>query len=136
MISERRRGTGGENMAEKKILIVDDEPDFIEMLKLRLEDQGYTVEYATDGQDGLTRARNFDPDVILLDILMPGKDGYTMLRELRLDEKVRDIPVIVTTAKAGMIDLFKMEGVEDYLVKPFDDGELMSRIKKLTQKEE
>ena len=121
-------------MKKKKILIVDDEADFIQMLRLRLEDEGYAVESATDGQEGLIKARNFKPDVILLDVLMPGKDGYTMLRELRLDGDVRDVPVIVTTAKSGMSDLFKMEGVSDYLVKPFDDGELLRRIEKLTQK--
>ena len=121
-------------MAKKKILIVDDEPDFIQMLRLRLEDEGYAVDSATDGQEGLIKARNFKPDVILLDILMPGKDGYTMLRELRLDGEVRGIPVIVTTAKTGMSDLFKMEGVGDYLIKPFADSELLNRIEKLTQK--
>jgi DNA-binding response OmpR family regulator len=121
-------------MAEGRILIVDDEPDFIQMIKIRLENEGYDVDSATDGQEGLKKARSFRPHLILLDILMPGKDGYTMIRELRLDGDIGDTPVIVTTAKTGMSDLFKVEGVVDYLVKPFDDGELISRIKKLIKK--
>lgn len=121
-------------MSQGTILIVDDEPDFIHMLKIKLESEGYDVHSAADGRDGLKKALDLKPHLILLDILMPGKDGYTMLRELRLDEDMAGIPVIVTTAKTGMSDLFKMEGVEDYLVKPFDDGDLLSRIKKLIKR--
>ena len=70
------------------------------------------------------------PDVILLDIMMPKKDGYTLMRELKYKEKTNSIPVIVLSAKPGMRDLFGMEGVNDYIVKPFEDKDLLSRIKK------
>ena len=116
---------------KKKILIVDDEIDFINMIKIRLEAKDYEVLGANDGQEGLKVAQDEKPDVILLDILMPGKDGYTMIRELKLNDDTKDIPVIVVTAKTGMSDLFKVEGIDNYLVKPFDDKELLRRIEKV-----
>lgn len=117
--------------AKRTILIVDDEIDFVNMIKIRLESKDYRVIGANDGQEGLKKAQKEKPDAILLDILMPGKDGYTMMRELKLNEDTKDIPVIVVTAKTGMSDLFELEGVEDYLVKPFDDKELLKRIEKV-----
>lgn len=119
-------------MAKKrKILIVDDEIDFVNMIKIRLEAKDYEVLGANDGQEGLNMAQEEKPDVILLDILMPDKDGYTMIRELKLSDDTKDIPVIVVTAKTGMSDLFKVEGIDNYLVKPFDDKELLKRIEKV-----
>lgn len=119
-------------MAKKRtILIVDDEIDFSNMIRIRLEAKDYSVIIANDGEEGLKRAQTEKPDVILLDVLMPGKDGYTMMRELKLNDDTKDIPVIVVTAKTGMSDLFKVEGIDNYLVKPFDDKELLKRIEKV-----
>jgi len=114
----------------KKVLVVDDEPQFVDMVKMRLEANGYEVISASNGNEGLKSAKQHRPDVILLDIIMPEKDGYTMLRELRGDEQIRHIPVIVVTVKPSMKDLFEIEGVRDYIVKPFETEELLLRVKK------
>ena len=115
-------------MAKKKILIVDDEPDFVEMLKMRLQSKGYEVIYAFNGNEGLKKTEDHRPDVILLDIMMPQKDGYTMLNELKRNEELCRTPVIVVTAKPGMKDLFEIEGVKDYILKPFEAEDLLLRI--------
>jgi CheY-like chemotaxis protein len=113
---------------KRKILIVDDEPDFAMLLKKRLEANGYGVAIATNGNEGLKQIKANRPDVILLDILMPEKDGYTMLQEMKRDESINKIPVIVVTAKPYMKDLFAIEGIHDYLIKPVDDDDLLLRI--------
>ncbi len=116
-------------MGKHKILIVDDEPDFALLFKKRLEANGYEVISATNGNEGLDKIKTERPDLILLDILMPGKDGYTMLQEMKGDESISKTPVIVVTAKPYMQDLFAIEGIHDYLVKPIDDDDLLLRIK-------
>lgn len=85
---------------------------------------------AADGLEGLKKVKAEKPDLILLDILMPRMDGFTFLLELRKDEKAHNIPVIVLTAKEMMQDLFKMEGISDYLVKPFEAEDLLARVQK------
>ncbi len=114
----------------KKILIVDDEPDFVLLLKTRLRGNGYEVITASNGEEGAAKANADKPDLILLDIMMPKKDGYTMLQELKANEKTTSIPVIVVTAKPYMRDLFGIEGIKDYIVKPFEDDDLLLRIKR------
>lgn len=116
-------------MKEGKILIIDDEPDFAQLLKKRLEASGYTVNIAVNGNEGLVKIKSERPDVVLLDILMPDKDGYTMLREMKDDESISRTPVIILTARPYMQDLFAIEGIHDYLVKPVDDADLLLRIK-------
>lgn len=115
----------------KKILVIDDEPDFVEMLKMKLEASGYEVLAAFDGSEGLKKTREEPPDLILLDIMMPHKDGYTFLLELKKDEAMRSIPVIVLTAKPGMEDIFQLEGVSGYIMKPFKSAELLPKIKEI-----
>ncbi len=117
-------------MLKKTILVIDDEVDFVKLIKLRLESNGYEVESAFDGEEGLSKIAQKKPDVILLDVMMPKKDGYTMLHELKSKEDLNSIPVIIITAKAYMKDLFGIEGVADYIVKPFDDDDLLLRIKR------
>ena len=116
-------------MVKSKILIIDDEPDFAQLLKKRLENNDYEVDIAINGNEGLKKAKAGKPDLILLDILMPEKDGYTMLQEMKGDESINKTPVIVVTAKPYMQDLFGIEGIHDYLVKPVDDEDLLLRIK-------
>jgi len=118
-------------MGKKKILIVDDESEFVAMVKIRLEANGYETLTAFNGDEGLKVAEEKAPDIILLDIMMPEKDGYTTLRELKKNARLKDIPVIVLTAKPGMKDLFEVEGVSDYMVKPFESSELMFKIRKI-----
>ncbi|MDD5355781.1 MAG: response regulator transcription factor [Candidatus Omnitrophica bacterium] len=116
-------------MGKNKILIIDDEPDFAQLVKKRLEISGYEVAIAVNGNEGLKKIKTEKPDVVLLDILMPEKDGYTMLQEMKGDESISMTPVIVVTAKPFMQDLFAIEGINDYLIKPVDDGDLLLRIK-------
>jgi len=117
-------------MAKKTILLIDDEPELVQMVRLRLESNDYAVISALDGKEGMQKAMAEKPDLIILDILMPNKDGYTFLREAKADEILKKIPVIILTAKSGMKDLFALEGVNDYILKPFDTKELLNTIKK------
>ena len=114
----------------KKILIVDDEPDYVDILKMRLEAEGFEVESASDGRGGIIRAVEGHPDLLLLDVLMPELSGYGVIMELRRIEATKSIPVIVLTGRRGVQDLFEVEGVSDYLIKPFDFDDLLLRIKR------
>jgi len=118
-------------MENKKILIVDDESDFVELMQVRLETSGYSVLTAHNAAEAMQKVKE-KPDVILLDIMMPDVDGYTLFRRLRKDCDTRSIPIIVVTAKPEMEELFQMEGVDKYLVKPVDNEELLSAIKNAT----
>ncbi|MGE5309076.1 MAG: response regulator transcription factor [Deltaproteobacteria bacterium] len=119
----------------KKILLVDDEPDVLAILKKRLEAEGYAVETAADGIEGLARAASFAPDAILLDVMMPNKDGFSMLSELQADEKLRMTPVIMVTARGETDAIFKGQylGATDHLIKPVDFQELLKYLRKYTE---
>ena len=121
---------------KKTILVVDDEPDVLTFLKKRLEAHNYKVITASDGIEGLKKARESKPDIILLDIIMPNKDGFTMLSELRAKEETRDIPVVIISAKAESRSIFEGQylGAVDYLIKPYDFKELLKYIKRYTLK--
>ncbi len=114
----------------KKILIIDDDPNIVELLKRRLLASQYLVVTASNGEDGLAEVKAEKPDLIIVDVLMPKMDGYTFVRMLRREEDVRNIPVIVLTAKDKMKDLFEMEGVKDYIVKPYRPEDLMEKVKR------
>ena len=115
---------------QKKILLIDDDLDLLEVIKTTLETNDYRVVTASDGEGGLEKAKSEKPDLILLDILMPKMDGYTFMRRMKTNEAIGDIPVIVGSGKTKMKDLFKIEGVRDYLVKPYDSEQLLGLIKK------
>lgn len=123
-------------LAEKiapKILIVDDEPDVVSLLTMTLKQQGFEVITARDGQQGLEKARGENPDLILLDVMLPHIDGYKVARILKFDEHYKHIPIIMVTAKVQEKEKqmgFEM-GVNDYLAKPFDITELVAKIKAL-----
>jgi DNA-binding response OmpR family regulator len=114
---------------KKKILIVEDEKELIEGLKLNLVSAGYDVIWALDGQEGLKRALMEAPDLILLDIMLPKKDGLDVCRELR--GKNLAVPIIMLTAKNDEVDkVVGLEiGADDYITKPFSVRELLARIK-------
>lgn len=114
----------------KKILIIDNDPQILEIMKSRLEANQYQVVLADDGEEGLVKAENERPDLIIVDIKMPKVDGYTFVRKLKRDETQRTVPVIVLTAYVNMKDLFAVEGITDYLVKPFESDQLFEKIKK------
>ena len=113
----------------KKILIIEDEPDLVKGLKLNLSDEGYEVNWAVNGVEGLRKAIDEAPDLIILDIMLPEMDGLEVCRKLR--QKNIDTPVIMLTAKGGEIDkVVGLEiGADDYMTKPFSIRELLARIK-------
>ena len=117
----------------KRILVVEDEPDMVGMIKMRLEAAGYETKEALDGQEGLALAREEEPDLIILDLMLPKLDGYKLCRMLKFDEKYRHIPIIMFTAKAQEADikLGKEVGVNAYVTKPFESQVLLSKIKEL-----
>lgn len=114
------------------LLLVDDEPDFLFLVKNRLEANGYRVTTAPDGTAALEAVKKERPDLILLDVLMPKMDGYEALEELRGVRGTRQIPVIMFSAKGQPDDLklSKELGATDYLLKPFDPNDLLQKIEK------
>ncbi|MFA5224456.1 MAG: response regulator [Candidatus Omnitrophota bacterium] len=116
-----------------KILVIDDEPDLVEMVTLRLEANGYQVISAYDGQEGLAKARNENPDLIILDLMLPKIDGYKVCRLLKFDEKYKKIPIILFTARAQESDIKVGEdvGADSYLTKPFEPDVLLVKVAQL-----
>jgi adenylate cyclase len=115
------------------ILAVDDTAENLEILSVRLEANGYEVQTAADGEEGLARARELEPDLILLDIMMPKLDGISVVRELKRDAKLRSIPVILVTAKSDTRDIVEGldAGGDDYLTKPFEHAALLARVRSM-----
>ena len=113
-----------------KILVIDDEPDLVSTIQCRLEWCKFEVVTAGNGQEGLGKAANEKPDLILLDINMPGMNGHEVLDRLRNCPDLRDIPVIMCTALCEAEDIAKASsyGVADYIAKPFDFSELVEKI--------
>jgi len=120
-------------MDKKRILIVDDEEDLRKMLRFRLEAVGYEVDEASDGQIGLDMARSNNPDLIILDLMLPKIDGFKICRMLKFDERYRHIPIIMFTARAQKEDeeIGKEMGADAYVVKPFEPEALLKKIKEL-----
>ena len=121
-------------MAPPIILLADDEKDLVTAVTPQLERKGYRVLAAYDGQQALAQVEAERPDLILLDIAMPVMDGYSCLRELNNRYGPKAIPVVILTAREGMQDLFQLEGVEDYIVKPFDMHDLLARVAHILQR--
>lgn len=117
-------------MAEK-VLIIDDEEHIVELIKYNLEASGYTTLEAFNGVDGLKAAKQELPDLVLLDLMLPGIDGLEVCKRLRSDDKLKNIPIIMLTAKSEEIDkILGLElGADDYITKPFSVRELNARIK-------
>ncbi len=112
-----------------KILVVDDEKDVVELLKFLLEKDGHSVLTAHNGKDGLALARKEMPELLLLDVMMPEMDGYTVQTQLLEDLKTKDIPIIILTAKGQLRDVFAMaSNVKAYIEKPFDPKTLRQKI--------
>lgn len=121
----------------KKILIVDDEPDIVESIKFRLELENFECIEAHDGEDALLKAKKENPDIILLDIMLPLMNGYKVSRLLKFDELYKDIPIIMLTAKAQEEDIKLGEetGADEYVPKPFDMETLVVLVKKYLKEE-
>jgi CheY-like chemotaxis protein len=121
---------------KKKVLFVEDEPDQITMITLRLEKSGYEVVSCSDGETGLKKAVEEKPDLILLDVILPGMDGLEICRLLRANPVTRAIPVISTTA-AGADDVERSclaAGANACVRKPYDSVDLLAKIKRLIGK--
>ena len=126
-------------MSEKKrILVVDDEPDFASLVQANLEKEGFDVDVAYDGVEGLEKVKGSPPDAIVLDVMMPNKDGYEMCKDLKGDDKYKDIPVVLLTAVASHVTSTRYshsDGMsteaDDYIPKPASAEDVTSSIKGL-----
>ncbi|MBU5317115.1 response regulator transcription factor [Clostridium bornimense] len=118
-------------MSNEKILIVDDEEHIVELIKFNLEANGYRTITASNGLEALELAKNEKPDLILLDIMLPGLNGNDVCKEIRKDIEIATIPIIMITAKGEELDrILGLElGADDYVTKPFSVRELMARVK-------
>ena len=114
----------------RTVLVADDDEDILQLVSFRLERAGYTVVTAADGQQALAAAREHRPDLAVLDVMMPGLNGYEVTRQLRADEATATIPVILLTARVQEADVSRgfEAGADDYLRKPFSPQELRSRV--------
>ena len=123
---------------KKRILVVDDEPDFVSIVKKNLEKAGFDVEVAYDGVEGMEKVQANPPDAIVLDVMMPEKDGYQVCSELKRDEKYADIPILLLTAVADHVSSTRYshyDGMsteaDDYLPKPASADDILDSVKSL-----
>jgi two-component system alkaline phosphatase synthesis response regulator PhoP len=123
---------------KKRILVVDDEPDFAGIVQQNLEKEGFEVDVAYDGEEGLEKVKANPPDAIVLDVMMPGKDGYQVCSELKADEQFADIPIILLTAVASHVTSTRYSHADgmsteadDYLAKPASAEQITESIKGL-----
>jgi two-component system OmpR family response regulator len=116
-----------------RILVVEDEPELLRVVARALREEGYAVDEAPDGQEGLFKATQWDYDAIVLDLMLPRIDGWQLLRKLRADKKT---PVLIMTARDAIPDRIRGldGGADDYLVKPFDLAELFARLRALIRR--
>ena len=123
---------------KKSIVVIEDESDILEVLKYNLEREGYRVRTSRDGESGLQLVREENPDLVLLDLMLPSLDGIEICRRLREDTVTRSLPVIMLTAKGEESDVVLGLGVgaDDYVTKPFSTGELTARIRAVLRRYE
>jgi DNA-binding response OmpR family regulator len=122
-------------MSQKRILLIEDEQDMAVMVGIRLESAGYYVCMVADGKAGLEAARQDMPDLIVLDLMLPGIDGYEICSALKNDEKYSKIPIVILTAMAQKQDIERglASGADAYMVKPFDPQELLAKVAELIE---
>ena len=120
-------------MALDKVLIVDDDKNICDLLRLYLEKEGYSVILSHDGEEAVVKFNALKPDIVLLDVMLPGLDGWQVCREIR---KKSNIPILMITAKSDTFDkVLGLElGADDYIVKPFDSKEVIARIKAVVRR--
>ena len=121
---------------QKKIFLVDDDPDFVEAVKTVLEAADFAVDVAYDGEECLEKIGTVNPDLVILDVMMPGKDGYEVCEILKENDDTMDIPVILLTAVASRVSTSKYThhmgmstSADDYISKPVQPDELLARVK-------
>ena len=123
----------------RRILCIEDEPEMIDLIRLILERKGFEVLGAVGGKDGLEAVRREKPDLVLLDLMMPDVDGWEVYRQMKADEELKDISVVVVTAKAQSIDKvlgLHIAKVDDYVTKPFGPGDLQESVDRVLKKRE
>src|SRR6185369_17478356 len=122
----------------KKVLIVEDETDLVKLLKYNLEREGFKVSYATDGAVALAEARREPPDVVILDLMLPGIDGLEVCRQLRRNDRFARTPILILSARSEEADrVVGLElGADDYVTKPFSTREVIARIRALLRRNE
>ncbi len=121
--------SGGEELI--RVICIEDEPEMIELVKLILSKKGFDVIGATGGREGLAAVERLQPDLVLLDLMMPDMDGWEVYQQMKARPATKDIPVIVVTAKAQSIDKvlgLHIAKVDDYITKPFGPTELLSSV--------
>jgi DNA-binding response OmpR family regulator len=123
-------------MTKGNILIIDDEKDLIELVRYNLEKEGYRVASACDGESGLTAAFQTMPDIVIVDLMLPGIDGLEVCHRLRSESRTAQIPILMLTAKSAEADrIVGLElGADDYVTKPFSPRELAARIKAILRR--
>ncbi len=123
-------------MSAPRILIIEDEKGLVQSLNWYFEKEGYETHAVSDGHEGLKKAQSLLPDVVLLDVMLPGLDGLSVCRELRASERTREIPIIMLTAKSEEADQIEgfAKGADDYVTKPFNNKILLQRIKALLRR--
>jgi DNA-binding response OmpR family regulator len=128
---------GQEQSPALTVLVVDDQENIIEFIKLGLKYEGFRVESAMDGPQGLAAAQRINPDLIILDVLLPGMDGLEVCRNLRQNPTTKDIPILMLTAKDDVRDRIAGldTGADDYLTKPFSFEELVARIRAILRRQ-
>jgi DNA-binding response OmpR family regulator len=128
-------------MAEEKntVVCIEDEAEMIDLVKLILGRKGFDLTGAMGGREGLEAVRRIKPDLVLLDLMMPDMDGWEVYQQMKADEELKDIPVIVVTAKAQSIDKvlgLHIAKVDDYVTKPFGPQELLQSVERVLSKKQ
>ena len=121
------------DLVKRKVLIVDDEPSIAKILRKQLEVAGFEVNVGVDGEDGLAKAREWRPELILLDVMLPKLNGHEVCKALKADDELKKVPVIMLTAKTQRQDqeLAQSQGADGFLTKPFQLSELLTKVRAL-----
>ena len=124
---------------KRRVLCIEDEPEMIDLLRLILERKGFEVMGAVGGQEGLDTVRREKPDLVLLDLMMPDVDGWEVYRQMKADDELKSIPVVVVTAKAQSIDKvlgLHIAKVDDYVTKPFGPTDLLDSVDRVLKNQQ
>lgn len=122
-------------MTETRVLLIEDEPNIIEAIRFILSREGWRVDTCSDGGNALEAVQNRNPDLVILDVMLPNRSGYDILSDMRADEAMRDIPVMMLTARGQKKDkeLAERLGVNKFMTKPFSNAEMLASARELVR---